>query len=1140
MNATQTQPTTRTKCRLRAHCVASIAGRRVWAVSAQGLLTVALGVALSKAQAQNSPAAPAAANAVQAQTAPPSAPASAVQAVLSTAGKNAPIGTLPLLDEKGQRLDIPQNVLGFGGASMAANTAPGVGALESLSGNGTRSGYTLAHNAVLPASISIYVGGRRLVSGQDYWLDGDGGTLFFAAPVRASDTISVSYRWLPDAPAPRAGPGLGLSLTEKTRLNLLYGQTTRPANGLSLALNGLRLDSAFGQKDSSRYTGLAYFADTQRTPNATLSWRDVMNDPVKGKPAPLPSTSLLGSGHLLSQSLQLQQGGLRLSGDFQDVSRQFAGFAGLKQGAVGDKAALEQLARLEKEQGLTRLGFGVGLGGKAGDKTPRGLSFAWSQIQDSGDKTNKTGKPDAGSPTGVKPANAITRQSLGFDTAQFHFALSSQSVAGGFMRLNDLADAEKSGMGKETGLRREQMSLLWQPDKTSKIGFSRLHVAATTDAIAAAMTQATKDTKDDKDKTDQAKKLADARQKAQAGAERETFQVEFKGLKFAANQTHSDKDFARANDLGLADADKQALGRDRGYTSKDTSFRFDGLKGLLLDNYTYSGESAADKLRHDIARRTITVAPSKSLSFTVGTDHDLTTKTADAAALAAGANIPTTGTNAAVGDATRTGTTHSVVSLKDLLTKTAAFSAQRDETRLLDKGKETQITIADALSLGMSRDKRGAGLEYQDKRIAFANGKYDNTIEFNIHAKPTDALTVQVARRDIDRKVDDADTKTEDKKDGILSTESVELDFKATKNFSILFGQSQTDVLDKPQTVQADKTTLADTAATVNATGADKTDTDKKSAVKPTLGLTDSSTVSVGIKSEPGKNITIAARFDETHDEGKNTREQADISIGNAKPLTLGPLRELTVKAGYASLNDKRLLQNETMTGHAAWKLWKHEFLLDYGGFSKLDGKTLTETTSRTYSFKTDPGAQRWFHGNFLYKVRTLADGKDYLVRKFGADALLFKKTRLSYAYGILPENEQGVMQPTETGELALSHALSPQSKVSLFYRMNNHQPELLGKPDPAASAWTRAVGVGYESALGAKSKWGLALSRESNGYGLFSDRSDRLRVSYERQLGADNFVSLATEYRTHDGRDADGKDLHGEVRATLDLSRHF
>ncbi len=1140
MNARQTQPTIRKKRVLRAHRAASAAGRRAWAASTQGLLTLALGAALSGAQAQTPPAAPAATNAAQTQTSPIAAPASAIQTVPTATGKNAPAGLLPLLDEKGQRLDIPQNVLGFGGASTIANTAPGVGAMESLSGNGTRSGYTLAHSAVLPASVSLYVGGRRLVSGQDYWLDGDGGTLFFAAPVRASETVSVSYRWLPDAPAAKAGLGLGLSLTEKTRLSLLYGQTTRPSDGLSLALNGLRLDSAFGLKDSSRYTGLAYFADTQRTPNATLSWRDVMNDPVKGKPASLPSTSLLGSGHLLSQSLQLQQGGLRLSGDFQDVSRQFAGFAGLKQGATGDKAATEQLARLEKEQGLTRLGFGIGLGGKAGDKTPRGLSFAWSQIQDNGDKNDKTGSANLGNVAGAKPMNAITRQSLGFDTAQFHFALSQQSAASGFKRLNDLMDAEKTGFGKETGLKREQMSLLWQPDKTSKIGFSRLHIAATTDAIAAAVTQATKDTKDDADKTDQAKKIADARQKAQAGAERETFQVEFKGLKFAANQTHSDKDFTRANDLGLADADKQALGRDRGYTSQDTSLHFDGLKGLLLDNYTYTGESAADKLRHDIARRTLTLAPTKFLSFTYGTDHDLTTKTGDATALAAGPIVPTTAASAAIGDATRTGTTHSVLGLKDLLTKTAVFSAQRDETRLLDKGKETQTTIADALSLGTPKDKRGVGLDYGAKRIAFANGKYDNTIEFNIHAKPTDALTVQVARRDIDRKLDDADTKTEDKKDGILSTESVELDFKATKNFSIIFGQSQTDVLDKSQTVQADRTTSADTAATAGVAGADKTDADKKNANKPILGLTDSSTVSVGIKSEPGKNITIAAKFDETHDDGKNTREQADISIGNAKPLTLGPLRELTIKAGYASLNDKRLLQNETMTGHAAWKLWKHEFLLDYGGFSKLDGKTLTETTSRTYSFKTDPGPQRWFHGNFLYKVRTLADGKDYQVRKFGADALLFKKTRLTYAYSILPENDKGEMQPTETGELALSRALTPQSKLSLFYRLNNHQPELLGKPDPATSTWTRAVGVGYEGALGVKSKWGLALSRESNGYGLFSDRSDRLRVSYERQLGADNFVSLATEYRTHDGRDADGKDLHGEVRATLDLSRHF
>ena len=51
-----------------------------------------------------------------------------------------------------------------------------------------------------------------------------------------------------------------------------------------------------------------------------------------------------------------------------------------------------------------------------------------------------------------------------------------------------------------------------------------------------------------------------------------------------------------------------------------------------------------------------------------------------------------------------------------------------------------------------------------------------------------------------------------------------------------------------------------------------------------------------------------------------------------------------------ASLNDQRKLQNETMTGHATWKIWKNEFILDYGGLTKADGSS---TITRLYGKAT-------------------------------------------------------------------------------------------------------------------------------------------------------------------------------------------
>jgi hypothetical protein len=39
------------------------------------------------------------------------------------------------------------------------------------------------------------------------------------------------------------------------------------------------------------------------------------------------------------------------------------------------------------------------------------------------------------------------------------------------------------------------------------------------------------------------------------------------------------------------------------------------------------------------------------------------------------------------------------------------------------------------------------------------------------------------------------------------------------------------------------------------------------------------------------------------------------------------------------------------MTGRATFKIWKNELILDYGGFTKADGSTVT----RLYQFTTDP-----------------------------------------------------------------------------------------------------------------------------------------------------------------------------------------
>ena len=327
---------------------------------------------------------------------------------------------------------------------------------------------------------------------------------------------------------------------------------------------------------------------------------------------------------------------------------------------------------------------------------------------------------------------------------------------------------------------------------------------------------------------------------------------------------------------------------------------------------------------------------------------------------------------------------------------------------------------------------------------------------------------------------------TETKKnDKILSirTESYNVEVQAAKNFSVLAGGTQ------------------------------KNSSDDKNA----------NWVSLGLKGQPVKDITVTAKFDEQHDNSQNTRDVADIAISNAKPLALGPIRDITITARYASLNDQRKLQNETMTGRASFSVWKNQALLDYGGFTKENGDS---TVSRVYSFSTDPNPKKWFHGSFLYKQKSLVTGEDQIIRRFQADWKLAKTTNFVYTYGTLPEDDNGNVTPLTTLDLAFKHAISDRFTGEFFYRINNNT---------ATKVLTRSLGLGLEGRMGAKTKYAFAYSLDANGLADRYIRGNQYRLAFDQQISGDKFFTLSANLRTHDS--ANQKD---DLVANLDFRTRF
>ena len=142
------------------------------------------------------------------------------------------------------------------------------------------------------------------------------------------------------------------------------------------------------------------------------------------------------------------------------------------------------------------------------------------------------------------------------------------------------------------------------------------------------------------------------------------------------------------------------------------------------------------------------------------------------------------------------------------------------------------------------------------------------------------------------------------------------------------------------------------------------------------------------------------------------------------------------------------------MTGKAAWKICKNEFLLDYGGLTKQNGEI---TISRVYSFTTDPNPKKWFHGGFYYKVRTLIDGEEKLIRRFTADWRLSRKTNFVYTYGTLPEDDKGTILPQTKADVSLKQALRCDLGLEMYYRLGD---------DKTTKKLTRSLGFGIEGKL--------------------------------------------------------------------------
>lgn len=318
--------------------------------------------------------------------------------------------------------------LTFTGSHKAVNTSGskpvtemGQMASDMLPGNGTRGGYILRNAPVIEGSESVYVDGKRLTRDRDYWLDSASGTISLAEPVKRFSTLTVSYRFNPNAArsdAVGALPVIALSFGQNGSLQtLMYqGQTEKTKDGSVWQTNayGLRNALQFGQGNVLQGY---FFVSTRKQLQAY--------DAPYTANAQSPRNTQEIQERFMVQNLQLNQGALKFGFNYQDIGSGFSA-AKLLKGQQG--VSPEQLTQWEKEKGIKRVGYNVGL--NFGQEAT--LEHNTSQIKD--------GK------------GSVESKNLQFNSKSLTLYWNRREAGSTFARFNDLAEQERGDWAREKGM----------------------------------------------------------------------------------------------------------------------------------------------------------------------------------------------------------------------------------------------------------------------------------------------------------------------------------------------------------------------------------------------------------------------------------------------------------------------------------------------------------------------------------------------------------------------------------------------------------------------------------------------------------------------------------------------------------------
>ncbi|MBI2842543.1 MAG: hypothetical protein HYX78_04005 [Armatimonadetes bacterium] len=1005
---------------------------------------------------------------------------------------------------------------------------------EMLRGNGSGLGYVLGHGSVIPRSESITVGGSKKIRNKDYHIDYAGGSVVFTQRVPEGHAISVSYRYAETDKGERtivALPGLSVANTKNLSLNLTYAYRTANRDsvqgGVDLSTYGINSTTKLGAKSSLK--SMLYISTPQDRSTSLNLLTGVPKD------APPSQQTKVKRDELILQEGEFGLGRAKIKLGYQDVGKDFAGFAALQDAGA---APAEALAQLAKEKGLKRLDA------QAEISLGKGMSLtaASNQVKDAADD--------------------ITNRSLGFASGSIKASFTSQEVGKKFGRFKDIREANRGQLAREAGIKRTIFGLEFGSDAKKDSPWNKLGMDTIGDASG----------------------KIDSMSAA----------LSFGGLGLSYSRRSVDKGFNRIGSLTGEDINKMALeirqyydpnanpgqvtdadrkqilteaGLDRtnlrmsltgGQTRSSLQMlRIGDVSGAIeRRSASIAGKNYSLSLMDQNIDKTFTRLPAMALveKGEFGNERGMH-RTNLAGSLKTGAGDISLGFSKVSDDNGATVAKRSI-----------GFAGKKFSVRANFQDIDSEFDrVADLADANRKEMQQEIGFRRTD---ISANVQLSNRLGLESFYYDSKNSKANVARQQLRNQLtyttgfgaritmfrDQFTSNSADGKSGGYLHQWIKLDHKFALLGGLLFnGLHDTKSMADP--------TGKETTATVDQM---RLESDKSKRV---WGVADRKIVDFGngkfenthsfnLSSKLSKKLNLTGgltTIDRGDDGSEETRSygmqwaisgrlnfSADVmdKTGNKSGVTakrnyalsgiladkFAMFRDLKLTAGrYVEEKEGRLFK-ETNGVKLETNLLRGSFVAEYASAKDANGN---DPFSRGFAFISNRDDKKRLSFGFAYKTRDLGPGDAFAVRRYNVDYKLSPRTNVTYSYFSYNEKPDGKVDPVGGTVLNLSTMIRQFSVTANFKEDENFITRLDRKVYGLSLAGKLAYGalveVGYSlddlTAPGANTK------------------ARTYRVKYDHQVDTDHFLTLTGEYRTVDNP---GPGMNKDLQARIDFRTLF